>query len=95
MRKSLKSRLCVLLCVLYYACKQAERKGKAMKRNEITIDINKLTTDELYQLMKMVSGSDYNGSFNREKRIQDRIAFQEGWMCEEDEAKYYTEFCAA
>lgn len=62
-----------------------------MKEQNITIDINKLATEQLEQLNKMFYEI---GMMNECKQINERIAFLNGWMTEEKEEEYYNKYCA-
>lgn len=57
-----------------------------MKSHNITIDINKLTVDQLEQLRIMAY---QNGQMNDCHAINERIAFLNGWMPAEREKEYY------
>lgn len=57
-----------------------------MKSHNITIDINKLTADQLEQLQTMAY---QNGQMNDCHAINERIAFLNGWMSAEREKEYY------
>ena len=61
-----------------------------MKAQNIIIDINKLGTDDL----RMLANITYNlGDMEATKAINDRAAFQDGWMSDEEEAEYFATYC--
>lgn len=58
----------------------------------MSIDINQLTTEQLESLRGMY----YSLKMMDEvKQINERIAFLEGWMNEEQEDAYFAKYCAA
>lgn len=58
----------------------------------MSIDINQLTTEQLESLRGMY----YSLKMMDEvKQINERIAYLEGWMSEEQESRYFAEHCAA
>lgn len=61
-----------------------------MKRQEISIDINRLTVDQLNQIASMLY--EYN-DLKTCKTVNDRIAFIEGWMSDEQSMEYYKKYC--
>ena len=58
-----------------------------MKAQNITVDINRLSLDELYTLRSVIDDPYIN------KQINDRIAFVAGWMHGKNEEEYYEKFC--
>lgn len=63
-----------------------------MKANNITIDINKLTVEELEMIAKI--NYEYNkNDVETAKKIQDRIYFLYGWMTDKQEAEYIEKYC--
>ena len=61
-----------------------------MKAQNIIIDINKLGTDDL----RILANITYNlGDMEATKAINDRAAFQDGWMNDEEEAEYLATYC--
>lgn len=62
-----------------------------MKAQNITLDINRLTTDELKVLAAMLY---FQGHKDDCKAVNDRIAFLEGWMSEKQSKAYFEAHCA-
>ena len=61
-----------------------------MKAQNMTIDINKLNDTELEQLRGMF----FNMNLMDEvKQINNRIAFLNGWMNENQEEEYLNKYC--
>ena len=58
-----------------------------MKEQNITLDINKLSTTQLETLRTCVDDP------RLIKQINDRIAFVNGWMSEQMEKEYVEKFC--
>ena len=64
-----------------------------MKAQNITIDINRLTVEELRQLAAMICNSGDSNWADKVAQINDREAFIEGWMSEANEKAYYEKWC--
>lgn len=64
-----------------------------MKAQNITIDINRLTAEELRQLAAMIYNSGDSNWAAKVAQINDREAFVEGWMTEANEKAYYEKWC--
>ncbi len=62
-----------------------------MKAQNMTIDINRLDTDQLAQIAAMLYET--RPSADLVKAVNDRIAFLSGWMSEKAEAEYAERFC--
>ena len=61
-----------------------------MKARNITIDISRLGNDDL----RMLANITYNlGDMDATKEINDRAAFNDGWMSDEEEAEYLATHC--
>ena len=63
-----------------------------MKAQNITIDINKLTVEELEVLNKIHFNYHFN-DLKGAKMIQERIAFLNGWMSPKKEKEYLEKNC--
>jgi len=61
-----------------------------MKAQNVTIDINRLTDDQLQQLAAITYQL---GDMDATKRVNDRLAFQQGWMDNKEEAAYFATYC--
>lgn len=61
-----------------------------MKENNITIDINKLDTDKLQILMEICYKE---RNINDWKKVDERLAFLNGWMNDEQEKKHIEKYC--
>lgn len=61
-----------------------------MKQQIITLDINKLSTDQLYQISSILY--EYN-ELKTCKIVNDRIAFLSDWMSEKQSEEYYKKYC--
>lgn len=64
-----------------------------MKAQNITIDINRLTVEQLHQLRAMIAYSGDPDWAAKIAQINDREAFVEGWMSEANEKAYYEKWC--
>lgn len=68
-----------------------------MKTNLITIDINRMTVEELEALQAYIAedirfaGSVH--STNDQKKVEQRIAYEKGWMSEKAEREYIEKYC--
>ena len=61
-----------------------------MKAQNITIDISRLGSDDL----RMLASITYRlGDMDATKTINDRAAFQNGWMSDKEEAEYFATYC--
>lgn len=66
--------------------------GNIIKAQNITIDINRLSTNQLDQLAAMIHETNA-GSARDVQTINNRVAFIEGWMSEKAEAEYFAAYC--
>lgn len=58
-----------------------------MKAQNITIDINKLTDEELDMIQSILYRDD-KSNIEQAKMVQERIAYLQGWMSKKKEAEY-------
>ena len=61
-----------------------------MKKHIVSVDINRLDTEDLKRLAKMLYEE---GKMESVKEINDRIAFQEGWMNKKQAEEYAEKYC--
>ena len=61
-----------------------------MKAQNITVDINKMDTEELEVLASFFY---HENEMNICKQINDRIAFLNGWMSKKKEEEYFNRYC--
>ncbi|NBH61999.1 hypothetical protein D1155_10095 [Anaerotruncus sp. 80] len=63
-----------------------------MKAQNITIDINKLESEDLELLAQILYNTE-RSNVQKAKAVQNRLAFVKGWMSEKQEDEYIKEFC--
>lgn len=63
-----------------------------MKAQNITIDINKLSVEQLEAVAEILYTTEFT-NIKKAKAVQNRIAFLNGWMSEKQEDEYIKEFC--
>lgn len=66
------------------------QEGEQMKKHIVSVDINRLDTEDLKRLAKMLYEE---GKMESVKEINDRIAFQEGWMNKKQAEEYAEKYC--
>lgn len=66
------------------------KEGEQMKKHIVSVDINRLDTEDLKRLAKMLYEE---GKMESVKEINDRIAFQEGWMNKKQAEEYAEKYC--